>query len=191
MLYLIFKKIGEKLFIRGLNTAHSGNISLRQSDNIFITATGSALDELTEKDIIQVGLYPDKEQDKKASMELLVHRAIYHADASVGAVVHAHTPYAVVMADGNNVIIPYEQEGTYYFKQIPVMHVKNAIASAEVAENIGQYVKSSQAVIVAQHGIFAWGETIEKAYQFLTVAEATCRINYLLEVKHAPKDDRN
>lgn len=191
MLYLKFKKIGEKLFLRGFNSSHSGNISVRQNDSIFITATGSGLDELTEKDIVQVGLHSNEERDKKASMELLVHRAIYHANSEIKAVVHAHTPYAVVVADGNDAIIPYEQEGAYYFKQIPVMHVKNAIASPEVAANIGQYVKNSNLVIVAKHGIFAWGVTLEKAYQFLTVAESTCRINYLLGVQNAAKNHRD
>lgn len=184
-----FKKIGEKLFLRGLNNSHSGNISVREKDHIYITATGASLDELTEKDIIQVEITPHIEQDKKASMELLVHRAIYQADDRIGAVVHAHAPYAIAIAEGERVVIPSEQEGRYYFKQIPVLQVQNAIASSEVAIGIVRYVKETHAAIVMQHGVFAWGETLEKAYQFLMVVESACHINYLSEVLHATKNN--
>jgi L-fuculose-phosphate aldolase len=184
VLYKEFDKIGKKLFSRGLNNSHSGNISVRQGDKIFITRTGSMLDELTADDIVEVGLLPDKEIDKKASMELLVHRAIYLTDKNIGAVTHAHAPYAVVLADNCDRIIPYEQEGAFYLKMIPVLKVQNAIASSEVADKIGNYVDYYKSVVVTQHGVFAWGETLEDAYHYLMVTESACKMNYLLKLKN-------
>jgi L-fuculose-phosphate aldolase len=183
MLHQQFKQIGEKLFLRGLNNSHSGNISVRQKDDIIITGTGKMLDELTPDDLITVKILPNCEIDKNASMELLVHRAIYCADETIGAVVHAHAPYAIAMANDRNEIIPYDHEGAYFFQKIPVLHAGKTIASDEVAEKIGQYVKTSLAVIVNRHGVFAWGKTLEDAYHFLMVVESACRANYLVEKK--------
>lgn len=203
LLHKQFQQIGTKLFLRGLNNSHSGNISVRvpssgrdgfeqknekNSDKIIITGTGKMLDELTTRDLVAVEFVPtDSEesaaQDRKASMELLVHRAIYHADESIGAVVHAHAPYAVAAAVGKKEVVPYDQEGAYFFQSIPILHAQKTIASTEVAEKIGQYVTAARAVIVAKHGVFAWGKTLEEAYHFLLVVESACRINYLVEVK--------
>jgi len=181
-----FRLIGEKLFMRGLNNSHSGNISIRRNDYILISRTGSMLDSLTEDDIVRVSFNnPNPYQDNRASMELIVHRAIYHANKNVKAIVHAHPPYSLAMADNCDKIIPYDQEGAYFFKKIPVMYVEQAIASNEVAAHIGHYVDHSHAVIVSRHGVFAWGETLEEAYHYVTAVESVCRLNYLVEIKNA------
>ena len=148
MLHQEFNKIGRKLFIRGLNNSHSGNISVRQNNEIHITRTGSMLDDLTVDDIVEVSLFPDKRKDKKASMEFLVHRAIYLANNHMGAIVHAHAPYAIVLAYNRDEIIPYEQEGAFYLKKIPVLKVKKTIASSEVAEKIISYVGNYKSIIM-------------------------------------------
>ncbi|MGD9153057.1 MAG: class II aldolase/adducin family protein [Gammaproteobacteria bacterium] len=186
-----FEHIGKKLFLRGCNNSHSGNISVREGNRIFISRTGSMLDEITEQDIIEVGLLPDEIKDKQASMELLNHRALYLANENINAIVHAHAPYAIVMADGQQAIKPYDQEGGYYFERIPVINAQNTIASTEVAEKIKQYANTSHAVVIQKHGVFSWGKNLEEAYHFLTVVESASRVNYLLEVKNAPKNDSN
>jgi len=187
-----FKHVGEKIFLRGCNNSHSGNISVREGNKIFISRTGSMLDELTAEDIIEVGLLPDEVKDKKASMELLNHRALYQENENINAVVHAHAPYSIVMADGCEEVEPYDQEGAYYFnKRIPVLIAQNTIASTEIAEQIKQYANNARSVIVQKHGVFAWGNNLEEAYHFLTVTESACRVNYLLEIKNAAKNYSN
>jgi L-fuculose-phosphate aldolase len=184
-MYQQIKKIGEKLFQRGLNNSHSGNISVRINERICISKTGSSLDMLGKDDVVEVGLNPDKEMDKNASMELLVHRAIYDVNEKVWSVVHAHPPYAVALAHKKKKIIPYDQEGQYYLKEIPVIRAKQTLGSKEIAEQIGSYVKDYKAVIIEKHGVFTWGETLEDAYHYMTVVESVCKINYLVENKSA------
>lgn len=177
------KKIGLKLFQMGLNHAHSGNISFRDGNNIFITRTGSALEELAETDIVMVGIEKNEQLDKNASMELVVHRAIYQSNDKIRAVVHAHSPYSIVQAHNATEVIPYDDEGRYYLKNIPVLTVTNSIASSEVVDNITNYTNTYKSIIIARHGVFSWAENLEKAYQYLSVTEASCKINYLLDGK--------
>ncbi|MDD5455942.1 MAG: class II aldolase/adducin family protein [Candidatus Margulisbacteria bacterium] len=180
--YVIFKQIqrvGKKLFNLGLNNSHSGNISVRSGNFVYITHTGSMLDDLKLKSIVKVHITDKTEKDKNASMELIVHRAIYQSNPQVNAIVHAHAPYSVIMGIKNREIIPVDMEGQYYLKCIPVMKVKNTIASADVAKGIKKYTQNNNTVIVDKHGVFAWGKTLEEAYHYISVTESACRINYL------------
>jgi len=179
------KHIGKKLFQSGMNNSHSGNISVRNGHKILISRTASMLDELEKTDLVRVNLKADPNKDKKASMELLVHRSIYMADKGVRAVVHAHCPYSTAMADGVVEIIPYDEEGKYFLKRINVVDVPNTIASGEVAAEIGQYIEKNHCVVVARHGVFSWGKDLEEAFHYITVCESACRINYLMESKNA------
>ncbi len=186
-----FREIGQQLFSLGYNNSHSGNISLRRRDSIFITHTGSMLHKLKSKDIVKVSIHPNPSADKKASMELGVHRAIYNSKSDVYSVIHAHAPYAIALVgDGTQkVIIPYDHEGQYYFDSIPTIVVKNGIASQDVANKISEFTKTAGAVIVAKHGIFAWGKDLNEALKYLTVTESICRVNFLVEGRNATKND--
>lgn len=165
--------------MRGLNNTHSGNISARIGNSIYITRTGSMLHSLKRSDIIKVNILENESKDKKASVELLVHRAIYRSDEKVQAVVHAHAPYCIVEANDKDIIIPFDDEGRYYLKRIPVINVKNTLGSQKVAEKIKDFVKTDKSVIIARHGVFAWGESLQKAYQYLSVANSSCKLNFL------------
>jgi L-fuculose-phosphate aldolase len=142
------------------------------------------LHQLGPGDALAVGLAPDAQRDLGASMELLNHRALYAANTAVGAVIHAHAPCAVAQAHGRDRIVPYDEEGRYYFDAIPVIRVENAIASPEVAAALRPLAAHGHAAVVARHGIFAWGSDIEEALKFATVVESCCRILQLLEGRH-------
>ena len=73
----------------GMNSSHSGNISLRVGDRFFITRTGAMLGYLREEDILETGLGEETTEDTQASKEVSVHRAILRKTPWV-AVVHTH-----------------------------------------------------------------------------------------------------
>lgn len=66
----LFSLFGRELFLQGVNSSHSGNMSVRVGDRIFITRRGSMLSNLTERDIIETGLQklPPLLQNYKAAM---------------------------------------------------------------------------------------------------------------------------
>jgi L-fuculose-phosphate aldolase len=181
--WIAFRSIGKSLFDRGLNNSHSGNISTRHQDKITITATGTMLHKLNWRQLVSVGIQPDAQTDKKASMELRVHRAIYKANPEIKAIIHAHCPYAVAMANGQTTITPYDDEGRYYFKTIPILNVENTISSQEVEDQMPALFNKANAVILNRHGVFAVGKTLEEAFKYLTVVESVCMINYIVETR--------
>ncbi|MFC1501416.1 class II aldolase/adducin family protein [Elusimicrobiota bacterium] len=173
-----FKKYGKLLFDQGLNNSHSGNISKKIGSSIQIKKHGAQLWDLGVKDIANVNLKDDK-KDKSASIELKVHRAIYLSNPNIGAIVHAHTPYAVVLSLKQESLNPIDSESQYYLSEIPVFCCADTIGSDDVARGIPELFKKSKVVMVRGHGAFAVGKSIEEAAMLISVFESACRIIFL------------
>ena len=176
-----FIKYGKLLFYQGLNNSHSGNMSFRESGSIFITRHGARLGDLSPKDIVKVNL-KDVRRDKKASVEVQVHRAVYLQNAGIKSIVHAHIPFGIILSLNAKQIKPVDSEASYYIPLIPVLSCRNTIASDEVANKLPKLMKHHKAVIVKGHGVFAQGKTIEEASRYAAVAESACKIIYLKEL---------
>jgi L-fuculose-phosphate aldolase len=173
-----FVRYGRLLFEQGLNNSHSGNMSRREGRSIYITRHGARLGDLSPRDIVKVNL-GDSRKDKEASFEVQVHRAVYRACPSVNAIVHAHTPYGIVLSLKEKSVRPIDAEGKFYLPVIPVLSCKEAIASSEVASRLPALLKNHPAAIVKGHGAFAAGTTLEQATLYASVLESICRIIYL------------
>lgn len=170
-----FKLVGKLMFEEGLVHAGAGNLSIRQGDNILITRKGSMLSILKDEDIVTVGIEPS-EADKDASIELVVHRAIYKG-SKAQAIVHAHPAYAIALSNTEEKIIPQDAEGKFYLKSIPVVKARDTIGSEEIARFLppvfgGGYVSA----IVKGHGTFAVGADLIEAYKLTSTLENTCKI---------------
>lgn len=59
----------------GLNDSHSGNVSIRDSDTIWITPTGACADTLKEADLVTCDI--NGTIGEKASLDAPLHIAIY------------------------------------------------------------------------------------------------------------------
>ena len=149
-----FQKIGRELFLQGLNNSHSGNLSIRQGDRIFITRRGSMLANLTEEDIIETGIEKNDSNITLASTEIIVHRAIYQ-NTSALAIVHCHPPYAIALSLIEDDIIPIDSEGCYLFRKVPVLKSEYTIGSKEVAKGASKILKKYRLLMIKGHGCIA------------------------------------
>ena len=175
-----FKIFGRDLFIQGVIAAHSGNMSVRVGDKMLITRSGAMLGNLTEKDVVSVNIADDSlDEQMNASREVIVHREIYRR-CDTQAIVHAHTPYGIVLSLLEQEIIPVDAEGFYYYKDVPILDVKETIASPAVAQNLPALFDKSNIVMVRGHGSFAIGNTFEEAFLYTSSFANACKINYLL-----------
>ncbi len=173
-----FQLIGQDLFLAGLNSSHSGNLSIRQGDRLVITRRGSMLGRLTERDLIETGLEKNDSHITLASTEIRVHRAIYKNTAAL-AVVHAHPPHATALSLIEDEIVPIDSEGAYFLHKIPVIGAERTIGSAEVEANLPDLLKEYKVVMIRGHGSFATGQLLEEAYQWTSALESVARIIYL------------
>ncbi|MEW6555957.1 MAG: class II aldolase/adducin family protein [Elusimicrobiota bacterium] len=185
-------KFGREMMFQGLNNSHSGNVSCRRANTIYITRHGARLGDLSYQDFVAVNL-KDEKRDKDASVEIKAHRAIYLANSEVQAIIHAHPPNAIALSLNCEKIIPIDMEGNYYLPEIPVLtECKETISSECVAENLPQMLGKYKVVVVKGHGSFAVGKNFEEAYLYTSVCESASKIiifNRITQMKSAVISD--
>lgn len=174
-----FIKYGRILFEQGLNNSHSGNLSTHKGNSLFITRHGARLGDLTAKDIVKTHC-SDNKNDAEASFEVKVHRAVYQECPRIYAIAHAHTLHATALSLlPGSFIIPLDAEGLHYLPRIPVLRCKSTIGSDEVSRKLPSLISRYHAAIVAGHGVFAGGASLEEAAMYAAVVESASTIIYL------------
>ena len=82
----------------GINQGTSGNISLRHGDGMLITPTSTPYEAMQPEQIVFMNLDGSVEPNQRPSSEWRFHLDILKARPEVNAVVHAHPPYATILA---------------------------------------------------------------------------------------------
>jgi L-fuculose-phosphate aldolase len=177
MMHKEFQRVGKDLFLAGINSSHSGNLSVRHGDRVVITRRGSMLGHLEDPDLIETGIEKNDSNITLASTEIRVHRGIYR-NTSALAIVHAHPIYATALSLLEDEIIPIDSEGAYLLHKIPVIGVEHTIGSKEVEEKLPELLKEYKVVMIRGHGSFAVGQVLEEAYQWTSALEHVCKIIY-------------
>jgi L-fuculose-phosphate aldolase len=188
-----FTETGRDISSSGFTTSHGGNISVSDGDSIWISRSGAMLGRISPSDIRKVFM-SETDLDTQASMELVVHRAIYRAWAeqaqSLGipfgekAVIHAHSKYTTYRSMVADSIEPLDSEGKMTLGlNIPVFSVEDPVASEEVAKKMAELVKAGGFVAVVRgHGPFVLADTIEDAYRLLSCLEYSSELLTIFEM---------
>ncbi|MER3483561.1 MAG: fuculose phosphate aldolase [Meiothermus sp.] len=180
-LLFTFQQIGADLFAQRMASATSGNYSAREKEGLWITRSGAQKAHLQPEDLMLLPLEPDPAKDQGASVERIIHRAVYR-QTDAQAMVHAHPRFAIALSYHFDAIKPIDLEGQYYFDEIPVLSPPTLSSSPEAAEAVAEGLKTHKACILRGHGAFAkgLGESPEKAllnaYSLITSLEEACEI---------------
>jgi L-fuculose-phosphate aldolase len=171
-------RAGRKLWERQYVDGNGGNISVRVSPHyVLCTPTLCSKADLGPDDLSLIDL--DNYQicgDRPQTSEILLHLEIYKAVPSARAVIHCHPPYATahaiagVIPPGNMIpeqeifvgqvaLAPYETPGTQAF-----------------AETVLPYVKDHNTILLANHGIVCWADTVTHAEWYVEVVENYCKM---------------
>ncbi len=177
-------KFGKKLVTQGLVSSHFGNISVRIGDYMYITRSGSMLDEITKDDVVRVSIYKPSSLDLIASSEVSAHREIYK-NTSALAIIHDHSPFAVIESlihkeSGKDRVVPIDSEGSYFLHDIPI--VEGGIGTEKLARNLANALAERKAAIVYSHGVFARGTILEDAFVAASMVEHSCKMMYYFEM---------
>ncbi len=180
-----FQWAGRELMSLGLLTLHAGNLSVRDNGRVFITRTGSKLGHLTARDVVETPLDQGKPRHPLASMELPAHLAIYEA-TSANAIVHAHPASAIALSFVTDRIVPADSEGSIILGEVPVVRAKQVVASPEVARKAAALLRDHRVVLVARHGSFAVGRSLEEALSVTTTLEMSAKIAIMVRALVGP-----
>jgi L-fuculose-phosphate aldolase len=169
-----FQETGRALSAAGLVSSNSGNMSVRRAGGIVITRHDSTLARLEASDLIEVPA--DAPSHPLASVELVVHRAIY-ATTPARAVVHAHPPatIALSLALASDQIDTPDAASTLLPRPIPIIAAEAASGSRELADALSNALRERKIAVVRGHGSFAVGETLAEACEWTRRLEELCR----------------
>ena len=166
----------------GINQGTSGNISARYGDDMLITPSGVPYEEMAPRDIARMpidGKYGSWTGPMQPSSEWRFHLDIMRARPEVGAVVHAHSPYATALAICG--------------KSIPAMHYMIAAAGGpsirvapyatygtkELSDHALQALADRTCCLLANHGMIATGANLKRAMWLAVELETLARQFYL------------
>ena len=168
--------VGRKLWHRSYVDGNGGNISYRLGENTVIcTPTLVSKADLTPEDLCLVDLSGNQLAGRRPrTSEIFLHLEIYKNVPQAKGAVHCHPPHATAYAITGHVppsgvvpefdvfvgtvaITPYETPGTQKF-----------------AETVLPFVRSHNTVLLGNHGIVCWADTVTHAEWYAEVLETYC-----------------
>jgi len=166
----------------GLNQGTSGNISARCGEGLLISPSGVPYEHLTPEMVVPMDMEGTWEGRLRPSSEWRFHRDILRSRPEVGAVVHAHPPYATALAIRR--------------LDIPAVHYMVAVAGGdsircapyatfgteELSRVALEALEGRSACLLANHGIIATGRTLGHA-MWLAVEVETLARQYVLALQ--------
>ena len=170
-----------RLYARGMVTATDGNVSVRLGNgNILATRSGINKGMVTENDLVE--LRPEGEQvagSGRPSTEMGMHLFIYRQRPDVQAVVHAHPVYATGFATArmglDACMFPEVIVG---LGAVPLAEYATP-STPEIAASLAPFVKTSDAILLANHGAVAYGAELYEAYFKMEKVEHAAQITFI------------
>ncbi|MCI1986760.1 MAG: L-ribulose-5-phosphate 4-epimerase [Lactobacillus sp.] len=171
-----------------------GNVSgIDRDQGLFvIKPSGVDYNQLTPEDMVVVNLNGEVvEGTLNPSSDTPTHTVLYNAFPDIGGIVHTHSPWAVAFASAEMDIpnLNTTAADTFY-GDIPVSEaLSKEQSNTAYEEETGQAIiktfadreidhNAVPAVLVAQHGPFAWGPTPAKAVYNAKVMEVVAEMDY-------------
>ncbi|WP_371324608.1 class II aldolase/adducin family protein [Dechloromonas sp. ZY10] len=158
----------------GLNKGTSGNLSVRSGDGFLITPTGLPYAALTADDIPLMALDGSWQGQRKPSSEWRFHRDLYASRPEVGAVLHAHSPFAVSLACLRREIPPFHYMIARFGGET-VRCADYAIFGSEALSTAAlRAMHNRKACLLANHGLLVAGRDLGEAFALAVELEELC-----------------
>ncbi len=171
---------GKWIMERQLTWGTSGNISGRDGNRVYVTASGTVMGALKEEDIIICDLEGNiLEGDKKPSKETGMHLEVYRKCPEVQAIIHVSPFYGTFCACSDielktNLFI----ESMYYDEKIVSIPYYHA-GSRALAEAVREVCDDTHVILMQHHGILIYDKTLAECRTALDVTENVCKMNVM------------
>lgn len=156
----------------GFCPSKSGNVSARFGDGLLITPSGLPYARTRPEDLIHLSLDGTVlSGSRKPSSEWPFHVAIYRARPDEQAIVHTHSPRATALSCTRRGIPAFH----YMIALCGGADVRCAeyatFGTPELAENAVKALEGRKAVLLANHGVIALGQTLAGAHTIVAEVE--------------------
>lgn len=175
-------EIGRRVYDRGMVASNDGNFSVKLNDHAYLcTPTGVSKGFMTPEYICKVDENCEVLEANpgfQPSCEVKMHMQVYRNRPDIRAVVHAHPPYATTFAIARMPLDkPIVSEAVIALGPVPVADYATP-STGEVPEAVAKYVKDFDAMLLANHGALAYGDSLMNAYYKMESLEYYARLLY-------------
>ena len=181
-------RYGKKLIDRRLTTGSGGNISVYNREKNLVAISPSGLDyyETTPEDIVILDMDGNLVEGKhRPSSEAGMHLAFYKNRADVSGIVHTHSKFATAIA-----CMGWELPAVHYLIGMAGHRVRctgyATYGSEELAKKALETIGDSNAVLLANHGLIALGEDVDRAFSTAEHLEFVSEVYYLTKTLGTP-----
>lgn len=187
-------KLNKLIAKNNLTILNFGNASYycSKTKKIFIKGSGFDTSKLDEKKISICEIKKNKiynfTKGIKPSVDTWTHYFIYKKIKNAKFIIHSHPTYSTVLAQAE---IEPECLGTThadYFKNTIPLSEKIIKVDKNYELQIGKTIistlnrkkiKNAPGILARNHGLYAWGETLEKTINNAVAIEYICKLYYL------------
>ena len=173
-------EIGKRIWTRGYVASNDGNITVKLNDEELLTTPHGVskgfmdLEMITKVDL--QGNVIKGNPKYTPSSEIKMHLEVYKERPDIKSVVHTHPPYATSFAVAgiplNKGVLP---EAILVIGAVPT--AKYGLPSTmEVPDSIREFIKTSDVVLLANHGALTLGIDLLDAYHKTETLEHTASI---------------
>jgi len=170
-----------------------GNVSAidRLNGEIYIKPSGIILEKIKARDISVIDREGVARSGLKASVDAPTHVVLYDKFPAITSVIHTHSKYCTIFAQaGRDIPCLGTTHADYFYGSVPcVPHPSQKKVEEEYEQNTGIAIydyfnknninyNHTNACLVAGHGVFVWGSTVNKALENAYVLEIIAEMAY-------------
>jgi L-fuculose-phosphate aldolase len=177
-------QVGRLMFDKGWVAANDGNISVRMDDQrLMATPTGISKGMMRPEDMLICDLNGGKLcGQRECTTELGMHLAIYQIRPDIGSVVHAHPPVATGFATAGRALnLALLPEVVIGLGSVPLADY-GLPGTPALTEGMLPYIPKYDAILMANHGVVAYGEDVMQAFSKMETVEHFARITLVAEL---------
>jgi len=167
------------IYYKGLVNDGEGNVSTRilKKEELFITPTFNKYEIMTIEDVVHLKF--DGTQLSKGrctSTEYRLHVAVYKARPKASCIIHTHSPYATMLSVARKKIPVLLEEmvaflgGAVNVSEFGQAHIE------DLGEKALRALGSTNAVLLANHGVLVCGRTMEHTVKMAELVEKMATI---------------
>ena len=167
----------------GLVTMHSGNASGYdpESGHLVIKPSGIDYDVLTPDKLVEVDLATGEVvgSGMKPSVDLPHHLFLYRHLPDARGIIHTHSNYATAFAAcGRSIPLCLTAIADEFGAEIPCMPYTDN-EGEHIGEAILKYKNRAPAILMGNHGVFAWGASPKAALKAAVMTEDVAKTVHL------------
>jgi ribulose-5-phosphate 4-epimerase/fuculose-1-phosphate aldolase len=174
------------LYDKGVVSGVGGNLSMRIDNRVLVTPSGYSLRDVSEGNIVTVGMEGRLVEGGTPSKDLGMHLGILGSRPEIGVVCHLHGAHiiaATTLLKPGPESLPPLTPGFVYFacplNMLPFMVPGSVELTGAVSKHFSG--SNSMALLLQNHGLITIGEDFQKAFNIAEEIEEAARIWLLTE----------